>query len=153
MESWTAAEHSLCGESPEHFADGRWLYFSDAWWNSSQDVRPGGYGIDDLWKAPIIPIVEFNGDGIVDSADMCIMIDHWGTNNKLCDIGPMPWGDGIVDIEDLRILAEYLFEGISDPTLVAHWALDEAEGATAYDTAADCDGTLPRPATAPVTSV
>jgi hypothetical protein len=33
-----------------------------------------------------------------------------GTDKPLCDIGPMPWGDGIVDVEDLIVLAEHLFE-------------------------------------------
>jgi N-acetylneuraminic acid mutarotase len=56
------------------------------------------------------PIVDFNGDGIVDATDMCIMVDNWGTDNPLCDIGPMPWGDGIVDVQDLIVLAEHLFE-------------------------------------------
>jgi len=74
-------------------------------------------------------IVDFNGDGIVDSADMCIMIDHWGENYSLCDIGPMPWGDGVVDVQDLIVLADHLFE----VTLVAHWALDETTGITAHD--------------------
>ncbi|HUU19025.1 MAG TPA: kelch repeat-containing protein [Sedimentisphaerales bacterium] len=57
-------------------------------------------------------IVDFNNDGIVDSADMCIMVDHWGTDEPLCDIGPMPWGDGIVDVQDLIVLAEHLFEEV-----------------------------------------
>ena len=70
--------------------------------------RPGGFGSYDIWQAPIIPIVDFNGDGIVDCADMCIMVDHWQTNEPSCDIGPMPWGDGIVDVKDLIVLAEYL---------------------------------------------
>jgi len=56
------------------------------------------------------PIVDFNGDGIVDSADMHIMIDYWGTDESLCDIGPTPFGDGIVDVQDLIVLAEHLFE-------------------------------------------
>jgi len=87
-------------------------------------------------------VVDFNGDGIVDASDMCIMIDHWGENYSLCDIGPMPWGDGIVDVQDLIVLSEHLFEIVNDPTLVAHWPLDEAQGIIAYDNAADCDGTL-----------
>ncbi len=29
-----------------------------------------------------VPAVDFNGDGIVDCADMCIMVDHWGTGEK-----------------------------------------------------------------------
>ncbi len=54
----------------------------------------------------------------------------------------MPWGDGIVDVQDLTVLAEYFFEDINDPTLVAHWALDETEGDIAYDSVSVCDGTL-----------
>ena len=68
------------------------------------------YTKEDIYQASITPIVDLNSDGIVDSADMVIMIDNWGTNNSLCDIGPMPWGDGIVDVEDLIVLAEHLFE-------------------------------------------
>ncbi|MHC4071953.1 MAG: LamG-like jellyroll fold domain-containing protein [Planctomycetota bacterium] len=93
-------------------------------------------------QVPIIPAVDLNGDGTVDSADMCIMVHHWGTDDLLCDIGPMPWGDGIVDVQDLIVLAEHLFEDVNDPTLVAHWPLDEAQGGIAYDSALDCDGTL-----------
>jgi len=55
-------------------------------------------------------VADLNRDGIVDSADMRIMVDHWGTDEPLCDIGPMPFGDGIVDVQDLIVLAEHLFE-------------------------------------------
>ena len=75
-------------------------------------TRPGGVGDIDLWQVSIEPVVDFNGDGIVDAADMCIIVDHWGTEEPLCDIGPMPWGDGIVDVQDLIVLAEHLFEEI-----------------------------------------
>ena len=88
-------------------ADGLMLYYSDHY-GSSQ--RPGGHGGADLWQAQVMPIVDLNSDGIVDSADMCIMVDHWGTDNSLCDIGPMPWGDGVVDVQDLIVLAEHLFQ-------------------------------------------
>jgi len=84
-------------------ADGSTLY-----WDSG---RPDG-GDNDLWQASIEPIVDLNGDGIVDSADVCIMVDHWGTDNSLCDIGPTPFGDGIVDVEDLIVIAGHLFEEI-----------------------------------------
>ena len=57
-------------------------------------------------------VVDFNGDGIVDCADMCIMVDHWGEDYPLCDIAPSPWGDGIVDVHDLIVLAEHLFEEV-----------------------------------------
>ena len=88
--------------APVISADGSTLYFKSR--------HPGGYGNLDIWQAPIKPVVDLNGDGIVDAADMCIMVDHWEENFPLCDIGPMPWGDGIVDVEDLIILAEHLFE-------------------------------------------
>ena len=91
--------------SPIVSSDGHTLYFGS--YN-----RDGGYGAFDLWQAPIAPIVDLNADGIVDAADMCIIVDNWGTDNSLCDIGPMPWGDGIVDVEDLIVLAEHLFEEI-----------------------------------------
>ena len=42
-------------------------------------------------------------------------------------------GDGKVDIADLKVLAEYIGQDVNDPTLIAHWALDETEGTTAAD--------------------
>jgi hypothetical protein len=70
---------------------------------------------------------------------MCIMVDYWGTDEPLCDIGPMPWGDGIVDVQDLIVLSEHLFEEVNDPTLVAHWALNETEGMFAADSVSNND--------------
>ena len=119
---------------PRISPDGSMLYFSS--------TRQGGLGGNwgDIYQAPIIPIVDLNGDGIVDAADMCIMIDHWGEYYSLCDIGPTPIGDGIVDTQDLIVLSEYLFDDIKDPTLVAHWALDETEGMVVTDSAGDNNG-------------
>ena len=119
-------------------ADGQTLYFSDY----GDASRPGGYGGADIWETRIVRVVDLNGDGIVDAADMCTIVDLWGTDNSLCDIGPMPWGDGVVDVEDLKVLAEHLFEDVTDPTLIAHWPLDEAQGVIAYNDASDRDGTL-----------
>ena len=89
--------------SPEISYDGRLLLFS----SNRRDGRVGGV---DIWQASIDPVVDLNGDGIVDCADMCIIVDNWGTDESLCDIGPTPFGDGIVDVEDLIVLAEHLFE-------------------------------------------
>jgi len=91
---------------PSISVDGRTLYF--------YSNRPGGYGSHDIWQVPIDPIVDLNADGIVDAQDMCIVVDNWGTDNSLCDIGPMPWGDGVVDVQDLIVLSEHLFEGIGE---------------------------------------
>ncbi len=66
-------------------------------------------GTWDNWQASLIPICDFNGDGVVDAADVCLMVDHWGENYPLCDIGPSPLGNGIVDVQDLIVLSEYLF--------------------------------------------
>jgi predicted secreted protein len=89
--------------SPVVSSDGRTLYFASY-------ARIGNFGQWDIWQATIIPMVDLNGDGIVDAADMCIVVDNWGTDNKLCDVGPMPWGDGVVDVEDLIVIAGHLFE-------------------------------------------
>ena len=95
---------SYVDTAPDISADGSILYF--------HSDRAGGSDERDLWQVSIEPVVDLNGDGIVDAADMCIIVDHWGENYPLCDIGPMPWGDGIVDVQDLIVLAEHLFEGI-----------------------------------------
>ena len=112
-------------QTPNISADGSTLYFTTE--------RHGDVGGGDIYLAPVIPIVDLNGDGIVDSADICIMVDHWGENEQSCDIGPMPWGDGIVDVQDLIVLAEHLFEEILPVGLVACWKLDETEGIIAQD--------------------
>jgi Tol biopolymer transport system component len=112
-------------------SDGRTLYF--------MSDRPGGEGDWDLWKAPIIPIVDFNGDGIVDIHDLVIMIENWSTSESLCDIGPMPWGDGIVNDADLEILMSYWGQVVD---VAAYWKLDEAKGNIASDSAGGHDGTL-----------
>ena len=67
----------------------------------------GGEGGHDIWQAPILPVVDFNGDEAVDTADIDIMIDCWGTADSLCDIGPYPWGDGVVDASDLRVFMQH----------------------------------------------
>jgi len=96
-------------------------------------------GSFDLWQVEVSPIVDLNGDGMVDCADVCILVDHWHTGESLCDIAPLPLGDGFVDVQDLVVLSEHLFE---DNRLVAHWKLDEIEGSIANDSAGDRDGIL-----------
>jgi hypothetical protein len=56
------------------------------------------------------PPPDFNGDGVIDGADFSIMVDHWHTDDPLCDIAPAPCGDGIVDVQDLIFLSEHLFK-------------------------------------------
>ena len=78
---------------------------------------------------------DFNGDGIVNSTDISMLVDYWQTDETSYDIAPAPFGDGIVDVQDLIFLSEYLMKEVDDPTLVAHWAFDETEGIVAHDNA------------------
>ena len=119
--------------SPALLPDSSTLYFQavNAW---------GGYGANDFWEVTFAPAVDFDADGIVDAGDMFIMVDNWHAHGTLCDIAPLPVGDGYVDVKDLLVLAEYLERG--DPTLIAHWALDEMEGIAAQDSAGAHHGTV-----------
>jgi len=94
------------------------------------------------WKAPILPIVDFNGDGKVDGKEVLALAQHWGQSQRLFDIGLSPMGDGIVDINDVIALAGYIGQDVNDPTLIAHWALDETEGMTAADSVGHNDLTV-----------
>jgi 7,8-dihydropterin-6-yl-methyl-4-(beta-D-ribofuranosyl)aminobenzene 5'-phosphate synthase len=90
-----------------------------------------------------IPVVyDLNADEIVDSADMCIIVDHWKTDEPSCDLVPGLFGDGIVDVLDLIAVAEHLFEEILPAELVAYWKLDETEGDIAYNSIGDNHGIL-----------
>jgi hypothetical protein len=91
--------------------DGRSCYISD-----HLGPRPGGLGGSDIWQAPIISIVDFNSDGKVDEVDMTLLVTHWGQNKPLCDIGPSPWGDGVVDEKDLKVFLLYAAEPIPEAT-------------------------------------
>jgi len=84
----------------------------------------------DLWQVSIEPSVDFNDDGEVNAKDMSILVDYWHTSDPLCDIGPTALGDGVIDIQDLIVLSEYLEPGFGR---IAHWELDEAGGTVAYD--------------------
>ncbi|MFC1636997.1 kelch repeat-containing protein [Planctomycetota bacterium] len=82
-----------------------------------------------------VPVPDFNSDGIIDIQDLLILIESWGQDNPLCDIAPAPFGDGIVDALDLELFMSYWGQEVDDPTLIAHWALDEEDGTVAYDSA------------------
>ncbi|MCP4261608.1 MAG: hypothetical protein GY774_29510 [Planctomycetes bacterium] len=97
--------HSKCDTSsydyaPSVSADGSTLYF--------ESCRAGSFGDSDIWQMSIEPVVDFNGDGIVSALDIAIMIAHWGQDHPLCDIGPTPLGDRIVDVHDLIVLTDHL---------------------------------------------
>jgi N-acetylneuraminic acid mutarotase len=82
---------------------------------------------------------DLNGDGIVGIKDLQRLIESWGQDDSLVDIAPPPFGDGIVDALDLELLMNYWEQSVDDPTLTAHWALDETEGTIAWDSAGTND--------------
>jgi hypothetical protein len=69
----------------------------------------------DIWRSPIDAIVDLDGDGKVDCIDICDLVDHWGSDNSLYDIGPTPFGDGVVDAQDLIVLAERMAADANNP--------------------------------------
>jgi len=116
--------------------DGLTLYF--------QSTRSGGYGSRDLWQVEITPIVDFNGDGFVDTEDLLILISNWGTDESLCDIGPMPLGDGLVDIEDLKVFIKHWenenMPEIPEESPIAQLKLYDTEVHIFYDNIVDSNG-------------
>jgi len=96
---------------PNISADGSTLYFSFKLVGDDASHF-------DLWQVSILPIVDFNADGIVDGLDVCMMLDYWHTDEPLYDIAPMPFGDGIVDVKDLVLISEHLTPKEVDPNAV-----------------------------------
>ena len=93
--------NSLAEDATPHISpDGSTLFYSS--------LRSDGYGDHDLWQVSISPLIDFSGDGTVDCTDICIMTEFWGTDDSLCDIAPPPFGDGVVDVQDLILLSEHL---------------------------------------------
>ena len=90
---------------PKISNDGSTLYFQ-----SNRPGHIGGVGLlgdFDIWQVKILPVVDFNGDGNIDTDDLLILVSFWGTNEPLCDIGPTPYGDGVVDIKDMEVFMSY----------------------------------------------
>jgi hypothetical protein len=73
----------------------------------------------------------------VDLKDLLRLIESWGQDDPIVDIAPQPFGDRVVDALDLELLMSYWEQPVDDPTLIAHWALDETEEDIAYDSAAE----------------
>jgi len=127
------ANSPLAEAQPRISPDGRTLCFSS--------TRSGSW---ELWQARILPVVDFNGDGIVDTKDLLRLIESWGKDDPAVDMGPMPWGDGKVDAKDVEVLMGYWQQNQETlpGNLLAYWKLDEVQGTTAADQAGGNNATL-----------
>jgi hypothetical protein len=113
--------------------DGKTLYFA---------TSLGTNGDLDMWQVPVLPVIDFTGDYKVDIDDLLLLIEHWGQNEPTYDMGPTPWGDGVIGRADLEVLVRHWGQEVYDPHLLAHWKLDETEGDVAYDSAATNDAVI-----------
>jgi hypothetical protein len=84
-------------------------------------------------------VVDFNGDGKVDLRDFCKLARHWIHDESGLYVAMQPFGNGMVDSTDLAV---FVHCWLNDVRLLAHWRLDETEGAIAYDSAGDNHGTV-----------
>jgi hypothetical protein len=138
---WTAgvslgpAVNSSSSDGTGRFSpDMRTLYFCSD--------RPDSLGGYDLYAVPLTPIVDFDGNERVDLPDLLRLIESWGQDDPAVDIGPGPWGDGVVDAADLEVLMSSWGREILSPALVAYWRLDEQEGTTAADSVGGHEATV-----------
>ncbi len=106
-------------------------------------IRYGGQASGfDFWQLPITPTTDFNGDGKVDGNEVRILAERWGQDAPVADIAPAPFGDGLIDLRDLRVLADYIGVQVNDGTLRSHWAMDETEGLIVSDCMGGNDGEI-----------
>jgi hypothetical protein len=106
---------------PRISPDGRTLYFA------SSGHTPFFGGPFDAYQVKIIPHIDFDGNGFVGLQDLLKLVDHVGQDNSLFDIGPMPWGNGLIDRKDVAVLMESWGQEVSDPFIIAAWKLDESD--------------------------
>ncbi len=102
-----------------------------------EDFVPIGVG-----QIRIPPVVDFNGDEIVDIKDLVILIESWGRNDPAVDVAPPLFGDGVVDEKDLEVLMGYWHKEVLPGSLIACWKLDETAGAIAHDRVGQNDATV-----------
>jgi len=78
---------------------------------------------------------DLNNDWVVNEEDEALLIQAIDANDLAGDIAPAAKRDGVVDANDLALLAQYLGTEIPELGLIAHWKLDETEGMVIHDSA------------------
>ena len=122
--------HSWPGAGPAGYSVG----------NTNQDINTGVeiWNFFKNYKVVTPPVVDFNGDGIVDINDLLILIQFWGQDEPSVDIVI----DGIIDVQDLEVLMSYWQQEFFPFELIGYWKLDEVEGGTAHNSIDDNHGIL-----------
>lgn len=80
---------------------------------------------------------DLNTDGNVDLKDFSKLAQYWCKEQSPVDIAPPPYGDNMVDFQDLAAIFKYW---LGTPGIVAHWKLDESVGNIACDSIGECNG-------------
>jgi len=78
---------------------------------------------------------DLSNDWKVGLEDLVILIESWESDDPTADIAPATRRDGFVDERDLALMMQYWDVAIPEMGLIAHWKLDETEGAVAFDSA------------------
>ena len=63
-------------------------------------TQPGTYNSTITWTYTGRMLGDIDGDGVVNLADLKLMIEKFGTSDAACDLD----GDGVVSLSDLKIL-------------------------------------------------
>ena len=128
-----SVEPNLTGDEVRHFLE-----------RSAKDLGDSGrdnyYGWGRVDARAALDMVlakraDLNNDWKVDEQDLAILNAAIDTNDLSADIAPAAKRDGVVDTNDLELLMQYLGTVIPELGLIAHWSLDEADGAAARDSA------------------
>jgi len=108
--------------------------------NTNQDINAGVeiWNFFKNYKVVTPPVVDFNGDGIVDVKDLLRLIQSWGQDDPSVDIVI----DGIIDVQDLEVLMSYWQEEFFPSELIGYWKLDEEEGDITYNSIDENHGIL-----------
>jgi len=117
-------------------------------WNSYPDgaaFRRGGATGYDLamtiveYASQHLKTADLNNDGTVNLRDFSRLACYWRQDESSVDIAPAPFGDHMIDFQDLAVLSEHWLQAVG---VLAHWRLDETAGIVAEDSAGDKDGTV-----------
>jgi len=95
------------------FSEGCSVFYFSRGDNMFTFPNPPELATYDTWQVEVTPIVDFNGDGLVDWEDLAMLLAHWGQYDSSFDIGPAPLGDGVISNADLEV-----FYGYADSTEV-----------------------------------